>query len=547
LNLLAVSPASADSFSSAAPPAAAPARPLDRVETLLLLALAGLSMAVLAALLTKGRPLSGADGLLASDQLQYLTWIREASEHGLIGNRFDLAPGDRVFLHPLFFLSGLVVQLGASIPVAYLALWKPVAVVTLFAGVLVYVRRMLPPGGQRWTALVLGLFAVMPASWLVAWSGWGGNPRQYTFDFISGEMWAGGHLWGYLPTAIAVGLLPIALLLVERRRWLPAAATGLLVCWLQPWQGAELGLILAAATVVRARSVRPLFAPGFLLVAAAIAAPAVYYLALSTFDPSWELAGQANARGAQETWRWPWWAMALTVAPLAVPAALAYRLPATSWQDVAVRAWPFAVLLVFLLPFGTFPYHAFQGLTIPLAVLAVQGVTSVWPRPRPALVIGALVLMTLPGIAHKLDIARTSVQAGGDPYWIFPDEQRALRLLEEDPRPGGVLAPTYAGYMIPYTTGRESYVGQFSWTPDWNTRQRLVNDLFEGRLTGEAARRFVVSTDARFLFSDCRPLADITATVRPLLAAPPRRFGCATVYELRFRPEMARAAGPPDA
>ena len=34
---------------------------------------------VLAALLTKGRPLSGADGLLAADQLQYFAWIREAA------------------------------------------------------------------------------------------------------------------------------------------------------------------------------------------------------------------------------------------------------------------------------------------------------------------------------------------------------------------------------------------------------------------------------------------------------------------------------------
>ena len=50
----------------------------------------------------KGRPLSGADGLLAADQLQYFAWIREASHHLLIGNRFDLAPGARSFLHPGF-------------------------------------------------------------------------------------------------------------------------------------------------------------------------------------------------------------------------------------------------------------------------------------------------------------------------------------------------------------------------------------------------------------------------------------------------------------
>ena len=77
-----------------------PVRRLDRVEAGALVALAGLSVIVLAALLTKGRALTGADGLLASDQLQYFTWIRQASKHVLIGNEYDMAPDHRVFLHP---------------------------------------------------------------------------------------------------------------------------------------------------------------------------------------------------------------------------------------------------------------------------------------------------------------------------------------------------------------------------------------------------------------------------------------------------------------
>ena len=52
---------------------------LDRFEFACLLVLIAQAFFVLAALLTKGRPLSGADGLLASDQLQYFAWIREAA------------------------------------------------------------------------------------------------------------------------------------------------------------------------------------------------------------------------------------------------------------------------------------------------------------------------------------------------------------------------------------------------------------------------------------------------------------------------------------
>src|SRR4051794_14991876 len=115
---------------------------LDGVELCALAALSLLSLGILIPLLTKGRPLSGADGLLAGDQLQYLTWVREASAHGLVGNRFDLAPGDRPFLHPGFLISGLLHDLGLSVPLSYL-LWKPVAVALTFFGALVYVRRLL--------------------------------------------------------------------------------------------------------------------------------------------------------------------------------------------------------------------------------------------------------------------------------------------------------------------------------------------------------------------------------------------------------------------
>ena len=63
-----------------------------------------------------------------------------------------------------------------------------------------------------------------------------------------------------------------------------------------------------------------------------------------------------------------------------------------------------------------------------------------------------------------------------------------------------------------------------------------------GRRTGTTESR------ARFLFADCRPLArtKLAADLHTLIARV-RTFGCATVIELRFRPEMARAAGPPDA
>ena len=526
---------------------------LDRFELGCLIVLVGTAFAVLLPLLTRGRPLSGADGLYPADQLQYFAWIREAAHHGLIGNRYDLAPGDRPFLHPGFLLSGLVHRVtGMSIPLSYLLLWKPLAIGLTFFGALAYVRRLVPAGGQRRAALAIVLFAVMPASAIVAWTGWGGNPRQYTFDFISGEMWTGQFLWGYLFTAIAVFLMPLVLLAVERwrtegggRRLALAALGAFVVMYLQPWQGATLALIVVVVEAVqlwRSRE-RPPWA--LAMVPAAAALPAIYYFVLSRVDESWKLASEANAAGGQPEWSWPWWAILLTLLPLAAPAALAYRLAAPSWQDVAVRVWPFAALVVYLQPGGTFPYHSFPGLVIPLGVLAVVGVASTSWRPRPAWVVAAVAFLTLPGFAHKLETAANNIHLGADPYFIFGDEHRALDSIEEDPRPGGVLAPLYSGFFIPYTTGRETYVGQFSWAPDSRTRRQRADALFEGRLRGEPARAFVRETRARFLFADCRKLADLSGELRGMLEEV-RRFGCATVYVLRERPGMTAAAGRPD-
>jgi hypothetical protein len=525
---------------------------LDWFEVGCLAALVVVALAVQVPLLFQGRPLSGVEGIFPPDQTQYFAWVREAAHHGLIGNRFDLAPGARPFLHPGFGLSGLLHALtGIPIPLAY-QLWKPVAIGVTFAGCLLYVRRLLKRTTQRRAALVIALFSVMPAVAFVAWSDWGGNPRQYTFDFISGEMWSGQYLWGYLMTSIAVFLVPLVLLGIEswrrsrRARALALCALGtLLIFWLQPWQGAVVVLIVAAVEGVRAIRTRERPPLALLVVPAAAALPAIYYFVLSQVDASWRLASESNAAGAQPVWSWPLWAVVLTLVPLAAPAALAYRLPARTWQEQAVRAWPLAALVVYLAPVGTFPYHAFQGLALPLGILAVQGVTSVAPRPRPELVAAALAFLTLPGLVHKLELPRNSIRDVAYPYYILPEEGRALDELERDPRPGGVLAAEYASNLVPYRTGRETYLGALSWSPDHTDRLRNANGLFYGQLRGARARAFVRRTHARFLLSSCRPSVDLTQVLGPLLRKV-ERFGCAALYELHPRPDMIRAAGAPD-
>jgi hypothetical protein len=514
-------------------------RRLDRVEAGALAALAALALAVLAGLLVKvwlrGGVVTGADGFLVADPLQYLDWSRQAGQHGLIGNLHDLAPGDRAFVHPGLLLSGLAWRLGAGPAVAYL-LWKPVAVGVLFAGTLALVRRFLERPDDRRLALVLALFSCSPVAALVGWGGLGDAAAKLQVDFVTGELWSGSYLWGYLFTAIAVGLLPLGLLAYERARgrrvaW-AAAGAGLLCAWLQPWQGATFAFVIAVAELVelrRGRRSAGAAARDLALPLAATAAPLVYYALLGRYDAGWALAAEVN-----DLPRWAWWALVGGLAPLAVPAALAYRLPAPDFGAVALRAWPLAALVVYFQPFGTFPFHAFQGLTPPLVVLGALALRS-WLVERPVRLLpaaAAVVVLAAVGTAYRVASLADAVHVGRQPFTLTAGERAALRHLDALPGPGGVLAPVYTGIAVPAYTGRETWIGAGSWTPDQPARAAAAEALFAGRLDAAAAEALVRRSGARYVLSDCHGRADL----RGLLAGftdPPRRFGCATVWRVR--------------
>ena len=112
------------------------------------------------------------------------------------------------------------------------------------------------------------------------------------------------------------------------------------------------------------------------------------------------------------------------------------------------------------------------------------------------------------------------------------DEYDALTYLDRQPEKGGVLAPVYSGLLIPAYTGRETYVGAGSWTPDFALRQQLTEQLFAGELRPALAARLVRGSGARFLYSDCHGRKDIEHLVGGV-TDPPKHFGCATVYRVK--------------
>jgi hypothetical protein len=523
---------------------------MDGFELATFAAFAALGMAALAGMLVRvwhqGGVFTGADSYVTLDQLQYLNWIRQASDHVAVENLYDTTESSRSFVHPGVLLSGLLHRAGLGLVASFQVL-KLIAIPVLFGATLAYARRFLPHPGDRLPALVVALFSASPVAALFAWLELGSPKQRLQLDFLAGEIWTGHYLWGYMFTAVAVALLPLGLLAYERGRSgrrpalvAAAAAAGLLCSWLQPWQGVTFALVVAGAELLClrgrfdaaavARTARDL-----LPVLAATAAPLFYYLILSRTDEAWELAGRANADGG-----WPLWIMVVGLAPLAVPALLAYRHVPRDFGSLALRLWPPAALAVFYQPAGTFPAHAVQGLTIPLAILAALGLRErLGSRSVPVLfAVAAVGVLVVPGLAHRVDQLRGAVSEGLQPFFLEPSEHDALRHLEDTPQRGGVLTTVFSGQAVPAFTGRATWLGATSWTPDFRRRRLQTDRLFSGRLDAADATRLVRRSGARFVYADCRGHPDLSRVLAPV-AGPPRRFGCTAVYTVRPRASVA--------
>jgi hypothetical protein len=518
----------------------------EHAEPAVLVALSLLSLAFLAALAERGGTLTWIEGFQIADQAQWLTWVRESGERVLVGNRFDLAPDDRVLLHPVGLVAPLYL-LGASPAVAYLA-WKPVAVAVLFYGVWRWVRRMLDGSRERAVALALALLFAPPVAALGARVF--GDTDDAVLAFIAGEVWPPGYLWGYPMTALALGLMVLAFLRAERAlaaeragrdAWIGAAAA-FGASATHPWQGLILLGVLGAACAweVAAREtpvgelVRRLWP-----VALGAVVPAAYYALLTAVDDSWARTAEVYRDDFD---RWPLWLLGLALLPLLLPALPGYIGRVSGLQERILRVWPPVALALYLLPFGTFPFHAFNGISIPLAVLAAR-VVAPWLHDsgRRAAVVGlGVVLLILPGAADRVRLARAAVQIGVEPYELQPGERQALDALESDPRPGGVLASVHLGQLVPEHTGRETWVGHPSWTPDFPSRSRQAAELLAARLDAPRARALVERSGARFLLVRCGESTAVADRLSPAVRAT-RRFGCATIFEL----SVSRAARAP--
>jgi hypothetical protein len=514
-----------------APAVAVPRRRrVDWFEVAVLAVFAAMSVWVLALdlwqVVAHGRVWTGTDGVYLVDQMQYLAWIRDASHGVLASNLFVLRSTPADYFQPAVAISAGLSALGVA-PWLSLLLWKPVAVLCAFLAVRRYVGHSLTGLWSRRVALVLGLFF---GSFSVVYGSFG----------VVGDLMPGFLSWGYTFGLLAVALLLLALLAYDRvrdgsrRLWVPGLL-GALAALLHPWQG-ELLIVIVLGTelVLWPRSgwrPRRLALPAITVITTSI--PLAYYAILGRADLSWDLARDSSKHAFSI------WTIMLAVAPLAVPAALAYRRRRGSFLAVATRTWPFAALAVWVLSateLSATPLHAFEGITVPLAILAVQGAQRLgWNRLPRRRLLGALAvaLATVPATVYLLSDAATLVApSAGNASFIASDEHRALEYLAHDPQAGGVLTRFYLGTVVPAQTGRKTFVGDCLWSaPGCSLRAQAAQGLLDGTLPADIARTLVRSSGARFVLADCQAAGALTSTLAPITVSV-HRFGCASVYEI---------------
>ena len=464
---------------------------------------------------------TGADGELLADQMQYLAWIQDASKHFLASNLFVLRSTPHDYFQPVVVISAAITRVGVA-PWLSLLLWKPVALLATFFAIRALARRTLRERFDRRAALVLALF----------FGSWG----------LLGDEWLPFLTWGYPFALLAIAALIAALLAYDRARaegrisW-AAPALGLFASLAHPWQGEVLILTVIGAEAFRwnrpTNFRRWLGLPAVTVIATAI--PLLYYELLYRLDDNWHNAQLASKQDYSLS------GILVPLLPLLVAAALAYRRRPRNFIEAATRAWPLAALAIFALSqtgLAGAPLHAFNGITIPLAILAVEGVQQLGFRRLPGWRLAGAALVaaaTIPASVSTVSLANSWVR----PYtyratFIPRGERRAFRYLEKNRAHGGVLArATYVGLIVPAETGRHTYVGPCLWSQP-NCGERVVEtaNLFTGAVSPAHAQAFVRSTGARFLLADCNSHADLSKLLGSLIVSE-KRFGCAAVYEVK--------------
>jgi hypothetical protein len=492
----------------------------------------------------------GAASATAQDSMQYLAWATDAAHHGLIANLYGFNNGGHVFFHPIWLVTGLLhVDAGVSYSLL-LGLWQAAALILLVVVLRRYAQLVLGNDGwARTISLTLALFLVSPFFLFVVNLHFNIN-GQWTLR-LTGQSYAVQWISGYFPIALTVTAMIGYLIALERlmgtldrptlggellqRAGFAAAALGATAALLHPWQGIQLAVMTVGMAIWgRLRSRRNV---RLLLPLAGIALPLLYYLILRHIDPGWARISRGSGPPQSGI---PLLGWLTTFGPVVLASIPGWRTSATSDRQRLLRMWPIAVLITFVaVPSGK--YQAFAGVSVPLALLAVQGWRRVLEERRVGgrnqwglrflVAAGVLVLVFGAAPATKWLLTENPLGARALAELDRPDAD-ALKYLARQPG-GGVLSTAKVGIWVPALTDDSTYVGDFDWSPQWARRANHVGRLFDypGKrpLSPSAALALTEQPGARYVLEPCGTREDLWPLLEPR-GYNRHAFGCATVY-----------------
>jgi hypothetical protein len=493
----------------------------------------------------------GAAGASAQDSMQYLAWSTDAAHHGLIANLYGFNNGGRVFFHPIWLVTGLLhIDAGMSY-LLLLGLWQAAALVLLIVVFRRYAQLVLGNDGRaRAIALTLAMFLVSPFFPFVV----NLNFKLYGAHWIgllTGESYAVQWISGYFPIAFTVTAMIGYLIAVEQLMGaldppslgaelfqpagLAAAALGATAAFLHPWQGIELAMLTVGLAIwnlqLTRRNVR------LLLPLAGIALPLLYYLLLPKIDSGWATfsRGPGPHRAGIPLLGW-----LITFGPAALASVPGWRTRATSDRQRLLRLWPIAVLITFVAAPAA-KFHAFAGVSVPLALLAVQGWRRVLeerrlgdrnPRVLQVLVTAGVVVLVFGAAAATTRLLVRYRRGSRFVAQLDRPEADALDYLARQPR-GGVLTIANVGIWVPALTDDSTYDGHSAWSPQWSRRGIYVRRLFDypgkPRLSPTEALALIEQPGARYVLEPCGARANLWPLLEPR-GYSRHVFGCAIVY-----------------
>jgi hypothetical protein len=493
----------------------------------------------------------GAAGSSAQDSMQYLAWATDAAHHGLIANLYGFNNGGHVFFHPIWLVTGLLhVDAGMSYPLL-LGLWQAAALVLLIVVLRRYAQLVLGNDGRaRAIALTLAMFLVSPFFLFVVYLHVKLDGAHW-IGLLTGESYAVQWISGYFPIALTVAAMIGYLIAVEQLMGTPdrptlgaelflpagfaAAALGATAALLHPWQGIELAVVTVGVAIwdrlMSRRNVR------LLLPLAAIGVPLLYYLILPKIDAGWATSSQGPGPHRAGIALLGW---LTTFGPAALASVPGWRTRATSDRQRLLRLWPIAVLITFVaVPTGKF--QAFAGVSVPLALLAVQGWRRVLDERGPGgrnqrvlrfLVTAGLVVLVFGAVADTTWLLINYRVGSRAVAQLDRSDAHALDYLARQPR-GGVLSSVAVGIWVPAMTDDSTYVGHSVWSPQWARRRSYVRQLFgypgKRSLSPTAALALIEQSGARYVLEPCGARAMLWPLLEPR-GYSRHVFGCATVY-----------------